>query len=289
MRRGDAPVFSNGGSEAWDLGDGILGLTFKTKANSIDDTVVEGLTQAVDIAERDFRGMVIYNQGDHFCVGANLFAVVMAAQQKAWDQLREMIKRSAGRPQRMKYSTIPVVAAPYGMTLGGGLEVCMGADAVQAAAETYVGLVEVGVGPHPRRRRHHEHAVARARGHPRGHRRRHPSLRLPHVQEHRDGASRDGRRRGAGVRLLPQDRRHLVRQGATAHEAKARAIGLAEAGYHPPPRRSYRLPGESGIATLEMMVDTLRRRRLRERARRADRAQARAWCCAAARRARPTR
>ncbi|MBW1755139.1 MAG: 3-hydroxyacyl-CoA dehydrogenase/enoyl-CoA hydratase family protein, partial [Deltaproteobacteria bacterium] len=146
MRRGEAPVFSNRGTEAWDLGDGVLGLTFTTKANSIDDTVVDGLAQAVDIAERDFRGMVIYNEGDHFCVGANLFAVVMAAQQKAWGQLRETVAGLQSTLQRMKYSTIPVVAAPFGMTVGGGFEVCMGADAVQAASETYVGLVEVGVG-----------------------------------------------------------------------------------------------------------------------------------------------
>ncbi|MBW2552107.1 MAG: hypothetical protein JRE73_15400, partial [Deltaproteobacteria bacterium] len=83
-----------------------------TKANSIDDTIVEGITQSVDIAERDFRAMVIYNEGDHFCVGANLFAVVMAAQQKAWDQLRSTISGLQGGLQRMKYSTIPVVAAP---------------------------------------------------------------------------------------------------------------------------------------------------------------------------------
>ena len=146
MRKGKAAVFSNRGAEAWDLGDDVLGLTFTTKANSIDDTIVEALGKAVDLAERDFRGLLIYNQGDHFCVGANLFAVVMAAQQKQWDQLRGTIDGLQGAVQRMKYSAIPVVAAPFGMTVGGGFEVCMGADAVQAASETYVGLVEVGVG-----------------------------------------------------------------------------------------------------------------------------------------------
>ena len=100
LRQGAAPVFENRGSVAWDLGDGILGLTFTTKANSIDDTVVEGLSKATEIAERDFRGMVICNEGDHFCVGANLFAVVMAAQQKAWDQLRETITGLQGALQR---------------------------------------------------------------------------------------------------------------------------------------------------------------------------------------------
>src|SRR5205085_5673907 len=102
--------------------------------------------QAVDRAERDFRAMIIFNHGDNFCVGANLMAVVMAAMQKQWDQLRKMIRDYQYGTQRLKYSTIPVVAAPYAGTMGGGLELCMGSDAVQAAAETYSGLVEVGVG-----------------------------------------------------------------------------------------------------------------------------------------------
>src|SRR5690606_28057264 len=96
--------------------------------------------------ERAFRAMLVWNQGEFFCVGANLFAVVMAAGQKQWDQLREMIRGYQEATQRMKYAQVPVVAAPYNMTLGGGLELCLGADAVQAAAETYAGLVEVGVG-----------------------------------------------------------------------------------------------------------------------------------------------
>ena len=146
LRRGDAAVMANKGAEAWDLGDGVLGVTFKSKSNSLDPDVIHMLSDVVDRAERDFRGVLIYNQGEHFCVGANLFLVVMAAQQKQWDQLHQMIKQLQGTVQRMRYSTVPFVAAPYGMTLGGGLEVCLACDAVQAAAETYSGQVEVGVG-----------------------------------------------------------------------------------------------------------------------------------------------
>ena len=146
LRQGSAPVLKNTGAEAWDLGDGVLGLTFKTKANSIDADVIKMIHQSVERAERDFRAMVVWNQGEFFCVGANVFAVVMAAEQKQWDGLRELVHGYQYATQRMKYATVPVVAAPYGMTLGGGLELCMGAAAVQAAAETYAGLVEVGVG-----------------------------------------------------------------------------------------------------------------------------------------------
>ncbi|HEY8073248.1 MAG TPA: 3-hydroxyacyl-CoA dehydrogenase/enoyl-CoA hydratase family protein, partial [Labilithrix sp.] len=146
LRKGEKPILKNDGAEAWDLGDGVLGLTFKTKANSLDPDIITMIGQATDEAEKNFRAMVIANEGDHFCVGANLFLVVMAASQQQWDQIRDMGKGLQLAMQRVKYARVPVVAAPYGMTLGGGLEVCFGCDAVQAAAETYSGLVEVGVG-----------------------------------------------------------------------------------------------------------------------------------------------
>ncbi len=257
MRQGEAAVYSNRGTEAWDLGDGILGLTFITKANSIDDTVVEGITQAVDIAERDFRGMVIYNEGDHFCVGANLFAVVMAAQQKAWDQLRGTISGLQGGLQRMKYSTIPVVAAPFGMTVGGGFEVCMGADAVQAASETYVGLVEVGVGLLPGGAGNMNMLWRALEGIPDGTdvdtlpfvSRTFQNIAMARVATGGGEAREFGYfRKSDGISF---DKARLLT------EAKGRAVGMAEAGYHPPVPRAYRLPGESGMATLDMMIDTL--------------------------------
>ncbi len=257
MRQGEAPVFSNRGSEAWDLGDGVLGLTFTTKANSIDDTIVEGITQSVDIAERDFRAMVIYNEGDHFCVGANLFAVVMAAQQKAWDQLRSTISGLQGGLQRMKYSTIPVVAAPFGMTVGGGFEVCMGADAVQAASETYVGLVEVGVGLLPGGAGNMNMLWRALEGIPDGT----DVDTLPFVSRTFQNIAMARVATGAGeAREFGYFRKSdsiSFDKARLLTEAKGRAIGMAEAGYHPPVRRAYRLPGESGMATLDMMIDTL--------------------------------
>ena len=257
MRQGEAPVFSNRGTEAWDLGDGVLGLTFTTKANSIDDTVVEGLTQATEIAERDFRGMVIYNEGDHFCVGANLFAVVMAAQQKAWDQLRDTISGLQNGLQRTKYSTIPVVAAPFGMTVGGGFEVCMGADAVQAASETYVGLVEVGVGLLPGGAGNMNMLWRALEGIPADT----DVDTLPFVSRTFQNIAMARVATGAGeAREFGYFRKSdgiSFDKARLLTEAKGRAIGMAEAGYHPPVRRAYRLPGESGMATLDMMIDSL--------------------------------
>jgi 3-hydroxyacyl-CoA dehydrogenase len=221
MKRGGAPVLKNNGAEAWDLGDGILGLTFKTKANSIDADVIKMLHEATAKAETDFRGMVIYNTGEFFCVGANLFAVVMAAQQKQWDGLREMIHGYQYATQRLKYAKVPVVAAPYNMTLGGGLELCYGCDGVQAAARDLRGPGRGRRGPHPRRRRHPQHAVALARGGARGRRDRHPGVRRPDLQEHRAGQGRDLGRRGQGVRVLPPDRRRVVRPRPPAARGQA--------------------------------------------------------------------
>ncbi|MGB8331964.1 MAG: 3-hydroxyacyl-CoA dehydrogenase/enoyl-CoA hydratase family protein [Polyangiales bacterium] len=257
LRQGNSAVFSNRGAEAWDLGDGVLGLTFTTKANSIDDTVVEALGKSVEIAEREFRGLLIYNQGDHFCVGANLFAVVMAAQQKQWDQLRGTIKGLQGAVQRMKYSPIPVVAAPFGMTVGGGFEVCMGADAVQAVSETYVGLVEVGVGLLPGGAGNMNMLWRALEGIPDGT----DVDTLPFVSRTFQNIAMARVATGAGeAREFGYFRKSdgiSFDKARLLTEAKGRVIGMAEAGYHPPPRRTYRLPGESGIATLDMMIDTL--------------------------------
>ena len=256
-RKGSAPVLKNDGAEAWDLGDGVLGLTFKTKANSIDPDVIAMLGQAADRAEQDFRALVVANQGEHFCVGANLLLVVMAASQQQWDQIRDMVKGYQYATQRLKYCRVPVVAAPYGMTLGGGLELCFGAGHVQAAAETYSGLVEVGVGLIPGGAGTMNMLWRALEGIPEGTAANtyeyvtqvFKNIALAKVATSaEEGKSLGYFHRTDGVSF---DRARLV------VEAKKRAIGLAESSYHPPVPRAYRLPGESGIATLGMMVDTL--------------------------------
>jgi len=257
MRKGGAPVLKNGGAEAWDLGDGVLGLTFKTKANSIDADVIKMIHDSVDRAERDFRAMVIYNQGEFFCVGANLFAVVMAAGQKQWDGLREMIRGYQYATQRMKYALVPVVAAPYNMTLGGGLELCFGCDAVQAAAETYSGLVEVGVGLIPGGAGTLNMLWRALESIPEGVdvdtyavvTQVFKNIALAKVAT----SAEEGKAFGY---FRPTDGVSFDR-ARQLWETKQRAVGLATAGYHPPIPRAHKLPGENGIATLKMMVNTL--------------------------------
>jgi 3-hydroxyacyl-CoA dehydrogenase len=257
LRKGPKAVLSNDGADAWDLGDGVLGLTFKTKANSLDPDVIGMLGKAVAKAEEEFRALVVYNQGEHFCVGANLFMVVLAANDKDWASIRGMVQAYQDATQRLKYARVPVVAAPYGMTVGGGLELCFACDEVQAYAETYAGLVEVGVGLIPGGAGTMNMLWRALEGIPDGANvntyeyvtQVFKNIALAKVATSADEARAFGYfRKNDGVSF---DRsRQLV-------EAKARAIGLAEAGYHPPIPRAYRLPGESGIATLRMMIDTL--------------------------------
>ncbi len=142
-------VLKNSGVVIEDLGDGILNCEFQSKMNTIGGDVLAGLNKAVDLAEKDFDGLVIGNQGANFSVGANIGMIFMMAVEQEYDELNMAIKYFQDTMMRMRYSSIPTVSAPHGMTLGGGCELSMHADKVVAAAETYIGLVEFGVGVIP--------------------------------------------------------------------------------------------------------------------------------------------
>lgn len=147
--RGNQKVWSNSGAVIEDLGDGILNLEFQSKMNTIGGDVLQGINKAIDLAEKDFQGLVIGNQGANFSVGANIGMIFMMAVEQEYDELNMAIKLFQDTMMRVRYSSIPVIVAPHGMTLGGGCEMSMHADKVVAAAETYIGLVEFGVGVIP--------------------------------------------------------------------------------------------------------------------------------------------
>ena len=142
-------VFKNSGVVVEDLGDGILNVEFQSKMNTIGADVLMGLNKAIDMAEKDFQGLVVGNQGANFSVGANIGMIFMMAVEQEYDELNMAIKMFQNTMMRMRYSAIPTVSAPHGMTLGGGCELSLHADMVVAAAETYMGLVEFGVGVIP--------------------------------------------------------------------------------------------------------------------------------------------
>ncbi|MBX7100738.1 MAG: 3-hydroxyacyl-CoA dehydrogenase/enoyl-CoA hydratase family protein [Myxococcaceae bacterium] len=254
LKRGNKQLKHNDSASLWDMGDGVLLLEFHSKMNSIDDQITELMEQSVDEAEKNFKGLVIGNDGGNFSAGANIGALLMAIKSDEFEVVRKMVGRFQQANQRMRYSSIPVVTAPFGLTLGGGAEVTMGGNAVQAAAELYMGLVEVGVGLIPggggnlqlMRNVYGPHA---------GNKDFDP---LPFLKKlfltigtAKVATSAEEAREACF--LSAQDGISMSRDTQLA-DAKARCLGLANAGFLPPRPTTFLLPGKSGAATIDMML-----------------------------------
>jgi len=147
--REDNVVWQNKGATIVDLGDGVLNLEFHTKMNTIGPDVINGINKAIDLAEEHYKGLVIYNDGQNFSAGANVGMIFMMAVEQEFDELSFAIKQFQNTMMRVRYSGVPVIVAPHQLALGGGCELSMHADKVIAHAETYMGLVEFGVGVIP--------------------------------------------------------------------------------------------------------------------------------------------
>jgi 3-hydroxyacyl-CoA dehydrogenase len=227
-------INKNAGATLFDIGDGIGLVEFHTKMNALDDDISAIVTEAMDRLETDFDGLVVGNEGEHFSAGANLFMVVVAAQQGMWDQLDEAIRRLQNMNMRMRYSPKPIVVTPAGYTLGGGCEITMHASRVVAAAESYIGLVELGAGVIP--------AGAGTKEYMR--RIINPAVKVesvepfPFIQKaflqigQAKVATSAEEARGMGI-LNPQDR-VIANRDHLLTEAKREALHLAASGYRPP-------------------------------------------------------
>lgn len=142
----DKLIWKNSACRMYDIGDGVAGLEWSTKMNSMGGEVLEGVNKAISKAEESFNGLVIANEGPNFSAGANVGMIFMLAIEQEYDELDMAIRMFQNTMMRLRYSSVPVVTAPHGLTLGGGCEMNLHADKVCAAAETYIGLVELGVG-----------------------------------------------------------------------------------------------------------------------------------------------
>ncbi len=209
LKRGNKKIDGNDSASVWDMGDGVVQLEFHSKMNSIDTMIIEMMDKAIDVAQRDFRGIVIGNDGGNFSAGANIAMLLWAIKDGQWDDVKKLVRDFQNANQRMRYCGVPSVSAPFGLTLGGGCEVTMGANAVQAAAETYIGLVEVGVGLIPGgggnlfMLRNLYGAPRRLEG------LRPAALPQEGLPRHRHRQGRHQRGRGQGSRLPAARRRHL--------------------------------------------------------------------------------
>jgi 3-hydroxyacyl-CoA dehydrogenase len=144
--RNTKKVWGNSGASLFDIGDGVLNLEFHSKMNTLGAEVIEGINKSISLAEKEFEALVIANDAPNFSAGANLAMLLMFAIDQEYDEIDMMIRQFQNTMMRARYSSIPVVVAPTGLTLGGGCELTLHADHVQAHAETYIGLVEFGVG-----------------------------------------------------------------------------------------------------------------------------------------------
>lgn len=139
-------VWKNNGCSLIDIGDGVVNLEFHTKMNTIGGEIIEGMNTAISMAEKDFRGLVVANEGQNFSAGANIAMIFMFAAEQDFDEIDMAVRAFQNMNMRVRYSSIPVVVAPHGLALGGGCEMTLHADKVVASAETYTGMVEFGVG-----------------------------------------------------------------------------------------------------------------------------------------------
>ena len=245
-------ISKNAGATLYDMGDGIACVEFHTKMNVLDDDIFNITLEALDRVETGFDGLVIGNEAENFSAGANLFMVVVAAQQKMWDQLEPAVKKLQDMNMRMRYFPKPVIVAPAGMTLGGGCEITMHASRVVAAAETYIGQVELGAGVIP------------AGGGTKEFMRRiiNPSMRvpdanvLPFLQQaflqigQAKVATSAEEARQMGI-LGPADRVVLNRDHLLT-EAKKEAMHMAAVGYKPPAPEPIYAAGRDMLGALQI-------------------------------------
>ena len=254
LRRRGKALEENDSASLWDMRDGALLLEFHSKMNSVDDGMVAMMNRALDRAEASARGLVIGNDGANFSAGANIMALLMAIKSDDLPSVERMVAEFQAVNQRVRYSPIPVVAAPFGLTLGGGAEIALAANAIQGAAELYMGLVEVGVGLIPGgggnmmllRNLYGQFATDR------------DFDPLPFLKKlfltigTAKVATSAEEAREMGF-LSRQDGITLNRDLLLA-DAKARVLGLADSGFRPPRPTHFRLPGRSGAATIDMML-----------------------------------
>jgi 3-hydroxyacyl-CoA dehydrogenase len=246
-------VFENDGVRAWTDGDGVLVASFRTKMHTVDDQVMAGLQQAIAIAERDFRAMVVWQPGEPFSAGANLAGALGLLQAGDDAGFERMVADFQATSQRIKYALVPVVAAVRGLALGGGCEFQMHAARTVAHLESYVGLVEAGVGLLPAGGGLKELAVrASAAAGPGGD----VFAELKQVFETVAMAKVSGSAIEAkGLGLLRDCDVVSFNAHELLHVARQQALALSDRGYRPPlPARRVRVAGDVGIATFRMML-----------------------------------
>ncbi|MFN8260600.1 MAG: 3-hydroxyacyl-CoA dehydrogenase/enoyl-CoA hydratase family protein [Chitinophagales bacterium] len=254
--RSNKPVWKNSGGILHDIGDGVLNLEFTSKMNSLGGDVLQAINKSIEIAEGGYKGLVIGNDAPNFSVGANLMMIAMLAMDQEYDELDIAVRQFQQTTMRCRYSSVPVVSAPHGMTLGGGCEVTMHSDVVVASAETYIGLVEVGVGLIPAGGGTKELALRTSDSFKNGD---------PMLQSLQDNflniamakvATSAAEAFDAGLMRKNKDR-VVINAKRVIAEAKQEVLRLSEEGYSQPAHRNdIQVLGRTGLGTLTVGVES---------------------------------
>lgn len=246
------PILKNGSAALWDIGDGVAALEFTSKMNAIDGEILKLIGQAVPLVASKFKALVIYNEGANFSAGANLGLAMFAINIAAWGEIEKLVGGGQMALKALKYAPFPVVAAPAGMALGGGCEIVMHADAVQAHAESYIGLVECGVGLVPGWGGCGE-LLARWQampGLPKG-----PMPAVSKVFETISTATvSKSAAQAAELGFLRASDGITMNRDRLLADAKARALAMVP-GYQAPTAPTFRLPGAGGKAAITLAVE----------------------------------
>lgn len=251
-------IKKNSGASLIDMGDGIALLEFHSQSNAIGLDIMQMINFAVDEVEKNYKGLVIGNQGKNFCVGANLGMILMEAQDDNIFELDFVVRTFQNAMMKLKYSSKPVVAAPFQMTLGGGAEVCLPADHIQASMETYIGLVEAGVGLIPGGGGNVGLYLKHLKGLPNGVQvdyqnianKVFESIAMAKVSTSADEARENNILDFADGISVNAD--HLL------YDAKQAALSLYDNGYQAPKREKFPVVGETGYATLLLGAEGMR-------------------------------
>jgi 3-hydroxyacyl-CoA dehydrogenase len=251
VKRAAQPVAKNGSAALWDVGDGVLCLEFTAKMNALDTDVIAMMQQAVAIVREKFKALVIYNEGANFSAGANLGLALFAVNIAAWGEIDKQVAAGQQAMKALKYAPFPVVAAPAGLALGGGCETCLNADAVQAHAETYMGLVECGVGLIPGWGGNGEYLDRLAKS---GKLAKGPMPVAAKAFETISTATVSKSAAEARDLMFLRDGDGItMNRDRLLADAKARALAMVD-GYQAPQPPEFRLPGESGRVGMAMAV-----------------------------------
>lgn len=250
LKKQKGVIKKNNGASLVDLGDEVALLEFTSPNNAIGFDIIQMINFAVDEVEKNYKGLVIGNQGKNFCVGANLAIILMEAQDDNYFEVEMVVRQFQQAMMKIKYSQKPIVAAPFGMTLGGGAEICLPAAYVQAASETYMGLVEVGVGVIPGGGGNKELYIKQLESIPNG-----VEIDLQKVANQVFETIATAKVSTSGVEArelnyLSKVDGISVNADHLLYDAKQAVLALDEKGYQPPIRKKVPVVGETGYATL---------------------------------------